>query len=222
MGFLNQQTKNSWVNKHCYENYLTKTTGFPNGSDSKACACNAGDPGSIPGSGPWRRKWQPIPVLLPGKFHGRRSLVGYSPWGLRVGQDWATSLSLALSTRINSVVAAQLCPTLCSPTDRSTPGLPVLHHLPELAQTHVHWVGDAIQPSCSLSSPSPPAFNLSQHQGLFLMSWLFASGGQSIGASLSASVLAMNIQGWFPLGLTGWIFLQSKGLSGVLSNTTFI
>ena len=58
--------------------------------------------------------------------------------------------------------------------------------------------------------------------GPFLMSWLFASGGQSIGASLSASVLAMNIQGWFPLGLTGWIFLQSKGLSGVLSNTTFI
>ena len=63
--------------------------GFPGGSDGKASACNAGDPGSIPGSGrfPWRRKWQPTPVLLPGKFRGLRSLVGYSPWDHRVGHD---------------------------------------------------------------------------------------------------------------------------------------
>ena len=59
---------------------------------------------------------------------------------------------------------AQSCPTLCN---CSTPGFPTLHHLPESAQTHVHWVSDAIQPSHPLSSPSPPAFNLSQHQGLF-------------------------------------------------------
>ena len=62
---------------------------------------------------------------------------------------------------------SQSCPTLCSPMDCSTPGLPVHHQLLELAQTHVHRVGDAIQPSHPLSSPSPPAFNLSQHQGLF-------------------------------------------------------
>ena len=62
---------------------------------------------------------------------------------------------------------AQLCPTLCDPMNRSTPGLPVHHQLLELAQTHVHWVNDAIQPSNPLTSPSPPAFNLSQHQGLF-------------------------------------------------------
>ena len=62
---------------------------------------------------------------------------------------------------------AQLCPTLCDPMDCSTPGLPVHHQLPDFAQTHVHWVGDAIRPSHPLSSPSPPAFNLSQHQGLF-------------------------------------------------------
>ena len=62
---------------------------------------------------------------------------------------------------------AQLCPTLCDPMDCRTPGFPVLHHLLELAQTHVHPVSDAIQPSHPLSSPSPPAFNLSQHQGLF-------------------------------------------------------
>jgi len=61
----------------------------------------------------------------------------------------------------------QLYPTLCIPMDCSTPGLPVCHQLPELTQTHVHWVGDAIQPSHPLSAPSPPAFNLSQHQGLF-------------------------------------------------------
>ena len=60
----------------------------------------------------------------------------------------------------------QSCPTLCNPTDCSTPGFLVLHHLPELAQNHVHWVGDAIQLSHSLSSPSPPAFKLSQHHGL--------------------------------------------------------
>ena len=61
----------------------------------------------------------------------------------------------------------QSCPTLWDPMDYSTLGFPVCHHLPELAQTHVHRVSDAIQPSCPLSSPSPPAFSLSQHQGLF-------------------------------------------------------
>ena len=61
----------------------------------------------------------------------------------------------------------QSCPILCNPMDWSKPGFPVLHHLPELGQTHVHWVGDVIQPSHPLSSPSPPDLNLSQHQGLF-------------------------------------------------------
>ena len=118
---------------------------------------------------------------------------------------------------------AQSCLTLCSPTDCSTPGLSVNHHLPEVAQTHVHWVGDAIQPSHPLSSSSPPALNLSQHQGRF--KWVSslhqnqstASGGQSTGVSASASVLPMNIQDWFTFGLTGLIFLQSKGLSRVFN-----
>ena len=64
-------------------------------------------------------------------------------------------------------LVAKLCLTLCDPMDCSTPGVPVLHHLLELSQTHVHQVGDAIQPTYPLSSPSLPAFNLSQHQGLF-------------------------------------------------------
>ena len=69
------------------------------------------------------------------------------------------------SVQFNSVT--QSCPTLCDPMDCSMPGLSVYHQFPEFTQTHVHWVGDAIQPSHPLSSPSPPAFNLSQHQGLF-------------------------------------------------------
>ena len=67
----------------------------------------------------------------------------------------------------------QSYPTLCNPMDCRTPGFPVHHQLPELAQTHVHWVDDAIQPSLPLSSSSPPAFNLSQHQGLF--QWVSSS-----------------------------------------------
>ena len=105
----------------------------------------------------------------------------------------------------------QSCLTLCDPMVCSTPGFPVLHHLPEFAQAHVHWVSDAIQPSYPLSSPSPLAPNPSQHQSLF--QWLGFShqvAKVSIGASASASVLEMNIQGWFSLGLTSLTSLQSK------------
>ena len=99
--------------------------------------------------------------------------------------------------------------------DCSMPGFPVHHQLPELAQTHVQ-VGDAIQPPHPLLSLSPsPAFSISQHQGLFHE---FISGSESIGALASASVLPVNIQGWFPLGLTGLISLPSKGLSRVLQH----
>ena len=114
---------------------------------------------------------------------------------------------------------AQLCLTLCNPVNRSTPGLPVHHQLSAFTQTHMRRVGDAIQPSHPLSSPSPPAPNPSQHQS-FPMSQLFARGGQSTGASALASFFPMNIQDWSPLGWTGWISLQSKGLSRVVSNTT--
>ena len=88
---------------------------------------------------------------------------------------------------------SQLCPTLCDPMDCSTPGLPVYHQLLELAQTNVHQVGDAIQLSHPLSSPSPPAFSHSQHQGLFQMSQFFASGSQRIGVSASTSIPATSV-----------------------------
>ena len=109
---------------------------------------------------------------------------------------------------------AQSC--LCSPMDWSTPGIPVLRYLPEFAQTHVHWVDDAIHSSSvipfSSRSQSFPA------SGSFPVRRLFTSGAQSIRAS--ASVLPKNIQGWFYLGLTGLISLLSNGLSRVFSSTT--
>ena len=133
-----------------------------------------------------------------------------------------TLLRLAFFTQHNSLEiypscslyqfssVAQSCPTLCDPIECSTPGFPVHNQLPEPAQTHVHWVSDAIQPSHPLLSPSPQSCPAS---GSFPVSQFFASGSQSIGVSASASVLPMNIQDWFLLGLIGLIPLQSKGLS---------
>ena len=122
------------------------------------------------------------------------------------------------SVQFSSV--AQSSPILCDPMNHSMPGLPVHHQLLEFTQTHVHRVGDAIQPSyplLSLFSSCPQSLPAS---GSFPMSQLFAWCGQSIGVSASASVLPMNIQDWSPLRWTGWIFLESMGLSRVFSNTT--
>ena len=85
--------------------------------------------------------------------------------GIKIARRNINNLRYANSVQFSSV--AQSCPTLCDPMNRSTPGLPVHHQLPEFTQTHVHRVGDAIQPSHPLSSPSPPAPNPSQHQSLF-------------------------------------------------------
>ena len=88
--------------------------------------------------------------------------------GTRILYHWAT---WGTSVQFSSVT--QSCPTLCDPMDCSTPGLPVHHQLLEFTQTHVHWVGDAIQPFHPLFSPSHPTFNVSQHQGLF--QWVSSS-----------------------------------------------
>ena len=101
--------------------------------------------------------------------------------------------------------------------DCSTPGFPIVHYLPEFAQTHAHWIGDTLQLSHPLSFPSLLRFSAS---GSFPMSHFLASGGQSIGASASTSVLPMNTQNWFPLGFTGLISLLSKRLLRVFSSTT--
>ena len=124
-----------------------------------------------------------------------------------------------LKTCLNSIQfssVTQLCPTLFDPMDCSTPGYPVHHQLPDLAQIHVHRVSNAIQPCHPLLAPSPPAFSLPQYQDLF--QWI-SSSHQVVGALFSASVLPVNIQDGFPLGLTGLISLKSKGLSRVFSST---
>ena len=114
------------------------------------------------------------------------------------------------SLQFNS--ASQSCLTLFNPMDCSIPSFSVLDCLPEFAQTHIHWVDDVIKSSHLLSPPSPLVPNHCQNQS-FSMSQVFTSGCKSIGASASASILPMNIQGWLPLGLMGLISLQSKGLS---------
>ena len=108
---------------------------------------------------------------------------------------------------------------LCHSMNYTMPGFFILHYFPKLAQTHIHLISDIIQPSYPLSPPSPPALTFPE-SGSFPMIWLFPSGGQSIGVSASTSGLLLSIYSWFPLGLTGLIFLLSKGLSRVFSITT--
>ena len=139
------------------------------------------------------------------------------PQKVSAGNARTTPSGVCGSVKFSSVT--QSCPTLCDPMDCSMPGFPVHHQLLEFTQTHIHWVGDAIQPS----HPAVPFSSLPQSfpaSGSFPMSQFFASGGQSTGVSTSASVLPMNTQDWSPLGLTGWITSQSKGLSRVFSYTT--
>ena len=130
-------------------------------------------------------------------------------------RSWIRSCSVQFS---HSVVSSSLWPHGVQharpPCPSSTPGVYL---------THVHWVGDAIQPSHPLWSPYLPTFNLPQHQGLF--KWV--SSAHQVAKVLEfqlqhQSFQWMNIQDWFPLRWNGWIFLQSKGLSRIFSNTTFI
>ena len=134
---------------------------------------------------------------------------------------WLKILWWIAFSSVQFTSVTQSGPTLCDTTNHSRPGLPAHHQLPEFTQTHVHWVGDAIQPSHPLSSPSPlPPIPLSIR--VFPMSQLYTWGGKSIGVSASASVLPMNTQDQSPLQGTDWISLQSKGHSRVFSNTTVL
>ena len=139
--------------------------GFPSGSDSKESACSVEDRGSIPGVGkiPWRREWQPSPIFLPGKFHGQRSLVSFSPWSCK---EWdmteqltqthiigysnikEKSYSIRNNRRTKMFAAAkslQSCPTLCDPIDSSPPGSPV----PGIPQERtLEWVAITFANAC--------------------------------------------------------------------------
>ena len=133
-------------------------------------------------------------------------------------------LVIMINTRIYSVQFSSIlslikCPTLYDPMNHSTPGLPVYHQLPEFTQTHVHWVGDASN-HLILCRPLLPLPSIFPRIRAFSNESTLAPGSQSIGVWASASVLPMNTQDWSPLGRTGWISLQSKGLSRVFSNTT--
>ena len=147
------------------------------------------------------------------------------PWP--VIKPWAFGMG-ALNTRpkatrepqfIQFSSVTQSCPTLCDPMKCSIPGLPVHHQLPDFNQTNAssQWCHPAISSSVIPFSSCPQSLPAS---GPFPMSQLFAWAGQSIGVSASTSVLPMNTKDWSPLGWTGWISLQSKGLSRVFSNTT--
>ena len=116
--------------------------------------------------------WQVFPIYSPWTltstptcFHSQRASNPTTWIHRQEARVWGLTVKSKVKAQFSSV--AQSCPTLCDPMNRSTPGLPVHHQLPESTQTHVYQVGDAIQPSHPLSSPSPPALNLSQHQGLF-------------------------------------------------------
>ena len=112
------------------------------------------------------------------------------------------------------------CLTLCNSMDCSMPGFPVLHCLPQLAQTYVLWVSDTIQPSHPLSLPSPLVLNLSQHQGLFQWVCSLHQVAKVLELLLQHQFFPMNIQGWFLLRLTGLISLLSKGHSRIFSSST--
>ena len=132
-------------------------------------------------------------------------------WDRRLWKDFEE-----ISQSVQSLSCVRLFVTIW---DCSMPGIPIHHQLLELAQTHVHPVADAFQQCYPLSSPSPPAFHLSQHQGVF--QWVSSSHqvAKALRVSASASVLPMNIQDWFPLGWTSLISSQSKGLSSVFPDT---
>ena len=164
--------------------------GFKDGSVVKNLPANAGDTGSIPGSG-----------RSPGGGHGNP--LQYSclenPMDRGAGQatvHGVTESQTWLSTH-KYVQFSRSVSRLCNPMDCSMPGLPVHHQLLEFTQTHAHWVGDAIQPSHSLSSPSPPAFSVSQHQGLF--QWVNSS--HEVAKALEFQLQHQSFQWIFRTGL---------------------
>ena len=134
-------------------------------------------------------------------------------WILKVSCDLCTGI--IASVQFSSVT--QSCPTLCDPMNLSIPGLPVHHQLPEFTQTHVHRVSDAIQPSHPLSSPSSPApiatsIRVFSNESTLRMRWpKYWSFSLSINPSMNTN------ENWSPSEWTGWISLQSKGLSRVFS-----
>ena len=160
-------------------------------------------------------------LLLPSIFPSIRVFSSESAFHITWPKYWSFGISSSneysglISFQFSSV--AHLCPTLWDPMDCSMPGFPVHHQLLELAQTHVDQVDDAIQPSHPLSSPSPSAVNLSQHQCLSNESVLRIRWPKDWSCSISSS---NEYSGLISLGISGFTFLLFKGLSRVFSSTT--
>ena len=198
MYFNNNYLKNIWVTLSDWAKVAQSCLTLCNPMDYSALGILQGriwqntfpSPGNLPNPG-----------INPGLPHCRQIL-----------SSWATREAFSS--------VAQSCPTLCDPMNRSTPGFPIHHQLPEFTQNHVHQLGDAIQPSHFSVVPFSSCPQSLPASGSFPMSQLFAWGGQSTGISASTSVLPVNTQDSSPLGWTGWLSLQSKGLSRVFSNTT--
>ena len=140
--------------------------------------------------------------------------MGAGPMNMEGQLYVKTQYKILLCSYFNKLVQSLSHVPLCHPMDCSTPSF--LHHLLKFAHALVHWVNDAIHPFHPLSSPSPPALNLPEHQDLF--QWV-GSSHQVAKFSFSISP-SMNTQGWFPCGLTSLISLLSKELSKVFSSTT--
>ena len=144
-----------------------------------------------------------------------KAIYRCNAFSIKIPMAFFAEIGKRILKYIQFISATQSCPTLCDPMVCSTPGFPVHYQLRAFIQTHVHWVSDIINHlilCCPLLLP-PSIFPSIR---VFLNESVLASGGQNIGVSASASVLSMNIHNWFPLGLTSWISLQSKGLSRVL------
>ena len=165
---------------------------------------------------PWRRAWQATPIFLPGESHGQRSLVGYSPWGLKES-DTTEQLSSHISSVqfSHSVVSDSLRPHELQHARPPCPSpAPGVH---SDSRSSSQWCHPAISSSVVTFSSCPQSLPASES---FPMSQLFTWGDQSTGVSALASFLPKKSQGWSSSEWTGWISLQSKGPSRVFSNTT--
>ena len=165
---------------------------------------------------PWQRSWQPTPVFLLENPHGQRRLAGCCSKGSqRVGHERIGHLVLNQLVQSLSHVPFSVIPWTIQHIRPPCPS-PIPRVYPNPC-SFSQWCHPTISSSVVPFSSCPQSFPAS---GSFQMSQLFSSGGQSIGVSASTSALPINTQDWSPLGWTGWISLQSKGVSRAFSNTT--
>ena len=191
--------------------------GFSGGSDDKKSACNVGELSLIPGLGrSGGEHGNPLQYSCLENPYGQRSLEGYGPWGHKE-LDTTEQLNTLFYHPFSSVQLFSHVWLFATPWTAArqasmsiTNSWSLLNSCPSSQWCHPT-ISFSVVPFSSCLQSFPVSFPMSQ---------FFTSGGQSIRASVSASVLPMNIQNWFPLGLTGLISLQSKGLSRVFSNTT--